>query len=202
MMAPLADLALINGKVLTMNPAQPVAEAVAIKSNRIVKVGTNAEIRQHVGKGTKVVLIDGKTVIPGFIDTHIHVVDFGRLLTWLDLTNANSIEEMKNNIRKRVEKTPEGQWILGRGWNESRFSDKRLPNRSDLDSVSPDNPVILYHEIAKACVVNSRALELADVTAQTPAPQDGTIDRDAGTGEPTGILRDNATNLVWQKIPE
>jgi predicted amidohydrolase YtcJ len=202
MMAPLADLALINGKVLTMNPAQPVAEAVAIKNNRIVKVGTNAEIRKHVGKDTKIVRLTGKTVIPGLIDTHIHVANFGRLLAWLDLTNTNSIEEMKTNIKKRVEKTPKGRWVLGRGWNETRFRDKRLPNRQDLDSVSPDNPVILYHEIAQVCVVNSRALELADVTAQTPAPEGGIIDRGVGTGEPTGILRDNATDLVWRKIPE
>ncbi|HLB99853.1 MAG TPA: amidohydrolase [Candidatus Bathyarchaeia archaeon] len=197
-----ADLVFINGKVLTMNPAQPIAEAVAIKGDKIFKVGPNEEINQLIGNSTKIIQLNGKTVLPGFIDTHIHVADFGRLLAWVDLTNANSIEEIKSSVKERAEKTPKGRWILGRGWNEGRFKDKRLPNRSDLDEVSPNNPVILYHEKAQVCLVNSTALELANITAQTKTPQGGTIDKNAKTGEPKGILRDNATNLVWQKIPE
>jgi len=185
-----------------MNPAQPVAQAVAVKAGKIVKVGTTAEINEWVGKTTKVIRLNGKTVVPGFIDTHIHVADFGRLLAWLDLTSVKSIRELLETVRNRAEKAPKGRWILGRGWNESRFKEKRSPNRSDLDSVSPDNPVVLYHEIAQVCVVSSKALELAGVTAQTPNPEGGTIERDAETDEPSGVLRDSATNLVWQKIPE
>jgi predicted amidohydrolase YtcJ len=197
-----ADLVLINGKVLTMNTAQPVVEAVALRKGKIIKVGTNEQINRLIGASTKVIRLNGKTVVPGFIDTHIHVTDFSRLLAWLDLTDVKSIEELRGVVKKRAEKTPKGRWILGRGWNESRFREKRFPDRSDLDSVSPDNPVILYHEIAQACLVNSKALELADVTAQTPNPEGGTIDRNAETGEPTGVLRDSATNLAWQKVPE
>jgi predicted amidohydrolase YtcJ len=197
-----ADLALIGGKVLTMNTSQPRAEAIAIKGNRIIKVGANEEISQLVAKETKVICLKGRTVIPGFIDTHIHVADFVKLLTWVDLNDVKSIKELQNRLNERVKKTPHGRWIIGRGWNQSLFQEKRLPNLSDLDSASPRNPVIFYHESALICVVNSKALELAGLTKRTRAPSGGTIDLDAETGEVTGILRDTATELVWKVVPE
>jgi predicted amidohydrolase YtcJ len=197
-----ANLALIGGNVLTMNPSQPRAEAVAVKGNRIVKVGTDEEINQLVGKETKIIHLNGKTVVPGFIDTHIHVADFGKLLTWVDLYDVKSIKELQNRLKKCVKKTPSGRWIIGRGWNQTWLQEKRLPSRSDLDSASPDNPVILYHESALMCAVNSKALQLAGITKRTHAPSGGTIDKDAETGEVTGVLRDTATNLVWKTVPE
>jgi len=197
-----ADLALTSGKVLTMNPSQPYAEAIAIKDDRIIQVGTNEEIEPWIGKDTKVISLKGKTVVPGFIDTHIHVVDFGRLLTWIDLSEAGSIKEMQESLSKHVKKAPKGKWLLGRGWDQTRFAEKRLPTRFDLDSVSPDNPVIFYHQSGQVCVVNSKALELAGVTRLTTVPPGGAIDRDVETGELTGVLRDNATNLIWSVIPE
>ncbi len=197
-----ADLALTSGKVLTLNPSQPHAEAVAIKADRIVKVGTNEEIQQWVGKNTQVISLKGKTVVPGFIDTHIHVADFGRLLRWIELSEASSIKEMQESLSRYVAKAPKGKWLLGRGWDQTRFAEKRLPTRFDLDAVSPDNPVIFYHQSGQVCVANSKALELAGVTRLTAVPQGGEIDRDAETGELTGVLRDNATNLIWAVIPE
>jgi predicted amidohydrolase YtcJ len=197
-----ADLALTSGKVLTMNQSQPYAEAIAIKDDRIVQVGTNEEIEPWIGKNTKVISLKGKTVVPGFIDTHIHVADFGRLLRWIDLSAAGSIKEMQQSLSRQVAKAPKGKWLLGRGWDQTRFAEKRLPTRFDLDSVSPDNPVIFYHQSGQVCVVNSKALELAGVTRLTPVPPGGAIDRGAETGELTGVLRDNATNLIWSVIPE
>jgi len=197
-----ADLELINANVRTMNPSQPVAEAIAIRKNKIAKVGTNQEINQLTGKNTKIVSLEGYTVVPGLIDTHIHVADFGRCLLWLDLTNIESIKELQNSLREKAKKTPSGKWIIGRGWNQNHFKEKRLPNHSDLDEAARDNPVILYHETAMICAVNSKALALAGVTGQTAVPSGGTIDKDTHTGEPTGILRDSATNLVWQVVPE
>jgi len=197
-----ADLALTGGNVLTMNQSQPCAEAVAVKGDRIVKVGTNEEISQLIGENTRVIRLNGKTVVPGFIDTHIHVADFGRLLSWIDLSNAGSITEIQNLLKARVQKSPKGKWLLGRGWNQACFADKRLPTRFDLDAVSPDNPVVFYHQSGQVCVVNSKALELAGVTRLTPVPEGGAIDRDAETGELTGVLRDAATNLIWNVIPE
>jgi len=196
------DLALVGGKVITMNPTHPLAEAVAIDGARIVKVGTNLEITRLINKKTKIIRLNGKTVLPGFIDTHIHVLDFGKMLSWLDLTNVRSIAELQDAVKKRIEDSPKGSWILGRGWNEARFSDKHMPNRSDLDLFTPENPLILYHEIAQACLVNSKTLDLASIGEGTSDPQGGSIERDTETDAPTGILRDSATDLVWRIVPE
>ncbi len=109
-------------------------------------------------------------MVPGLIDTHIHVADFGRCLLWLDLTSAESIGELQGLLKAKVQQTPAGTWVIGRGWNHNRFKEKRLPNLSDLDTAAPDNPVILYHEAAMICAVNSKALALAGVTEQTAVP--------------------------------
>jgi predicted amidohydrolase YtcJ len=198
----LADLVLLNGNVLTMNPSQPHADAVAIKNGKIIQVGTNDEVSKLIGESTRVIRLRGKTVIPGLIDTHIHVADFGRILTWINLEDANSITDMQNCLSKRAEETPKGKWILGKGWNHNRFPEKRLPTRSDLDAVSPDNPVVFYHKSGKICVANSKALELAGVPQQANAVPYSDIDRNKETGELTGILRDDAMNFVWRVVPE
>ena len=198
----LADLALINGNVITMNSSQPSAEAVAIKNDQIVKVGTNEEINQYIGVCTKILNLQGVTVVPGFIDSHIHVADFGKFLTWVDLKDADSIKELQNRMRARAQKIPEGRWIIGSGWDQTRFAEKRYPNFRDLNEASPDNPVILYHQCGRVCVVNSKALELAGINKKTLSPSGGEIEKDVETGDPTGILRENATDLVWNIIPE
>ncbi|MGB9842407.1 MAG: amidohydrolase [Candidatus Bathyarchaeales archaeon] len=192
----------MDGNILTMTTAKPHAEAVAIKDGRILRVGTNEEISQLVGQNTQVIHLRGKTVVPGFIDAHIHVADFGRLLSWVELDAVKSVEELQLILKKRVEHTPKGRWIIGRGWDQTCFSEQRFPTRFDLDMVSPDNPVIFYHKLGRLCVVNSKALELAGVTSETSAPLGGIIDKDEETGELTGILRENATGLVWKVIPE
>jgi predicted amidohydrolase YtcJ len=197
-----ADLALINAKVRTMNPALPLAEAVAIKKDRILKVGINEAVSPLIGKKTRVIDLNGKIVVPGFIDTHIHVADFGKCLLWLDLNGVKSIEELQRRLKERAQATASGKWIVGRGWNQARFRERRLPTLSDLDSVSPNNPVILYHESAMIGVVNSKALDMSSVTKVTPAPSGGEIDKDPETGELTGVLRDGATELVWRMVPE
>jgi predicted amidohydrolase YtcJ len=185
-----------------MNKSQPHAEAVAIKSDKIIKVGSTDEISYFIQKTTKVVYLDGRTVLPGLIDTHIHVGDFGRFLMWMDLTGMASIAEMQVGLAQRLEKVPKGKWIVGRGWNENRFSEKRLPTKYDLDKVSHDNPVIFYHQSGQVALVNSKALELACVTGKTNAPSGGVVDQEEKTFEPTGILRERATDLVWRIIPE
>ena len=198
----LADLALIDGNVITLNSFQPSAEAIAITKAKIVKVGTTKEINSWIGKDTKIFDLQGRTVIPGLIDSHIHVSDFGKVLTWIDLKSVNSIKELKRSLRERAQNIPKGRWIIGNGWDQTRFVEKRYPHFQDLDEVSPDNPVVLYHQCGRVCVVNSKALELAGVTNETMSPSGGTIEKDTETGEPTGILRENATDLVWKKIPE
>lgn len=193
-----ADLVLLEGNVLTMNPNQPIAQAVAVKGNKIIHVGTNESVSELIGKGTKVLRLEGKTVVPGFIDTHVHVTDYGRLLTWLNLENASSIKEIQRLLSERVAQTEAGKWILGRGWNENRLAENRTPTRFDLDEFSPQNPVVLYHQSGQVCVVNSKALEAAGIGMQA----DAGIEKNPETGEPTGVLKNDATNLVWNKIPQ
>lgn len=197
-----ADLALINTNIRTMNPKQPTAQALAITKNKILKVGTNQQIEKLTGKNTKIIRLEGKTVLPGLIDTHIHVADFGRCLMWLDLTAADSIIELQKLLKTKVSQTAAGKWIIGRGWNQNRFKKRRMPTTADLDAAAPENPVILYHEAEMICATNAKAQKLAGVTEQTLVPAGGAIDKDPQTGKLTGIFRDSATSLIWQAVPE
>ena len=196
-----ADLALINGNIITINPSRPQAQAVAIKNSRIIKVGENAEIESLIKKSTKVVDLNGKTVVPGLIDTHIHMAGFGKTLTEIGLRGVQSIKEMQDKLKKRVEKTEEEEWILGRGWDQDRLKEKRYPTRWDLDKVSPNNPVVFTRVCGHVCAVNTRALEKAGITTETTPPLGGEIDKNPETGEPTGILRENAMDLVHDVKP-
>jgi predicted amidohydrolase YtcJ len=196
-----ATLAIINANIKTQNPAQPTAQALAIKEKRILKVGSNQQIQPLIAKTTQVFDLKGKTVVPGLIETHIHVADFGRCLLWLDLTPAASIADLQRLLKEKAQKAPVGRWIIGQGWNETRFREQQLPSAADLDAAAPDHPVVLYREAAMTCAVNSKALKLAGVTKQTSVPSGGAIDKTTD-GKPTGILRDAATSLVWQAVPE
>jgi predicted amidohydrolase YtcJ len=193
-----ADLVLLEGKIVTMNPKQPCAEAVAVKAGNIIRVGSNERVQKCIGEKTKVIRLNGKTVLPGLIDTHIHICDYGRLLLWLDLEGADSIQQIQTLLSQRAKQSVKGKWIVGRGWDQKLLKEKRLPTRLDLDAVSPQNPVVLYHESGQMCIVNSKALRLAKVNQQN---QSG-IDKDEETGEPTGVLHDDTTNLVWRAIPQ
>jgi len=195
-----ADLVVLNANIITMNDRQPRAEALAVKNGRIVYVGSSEEAGKYVGEGTRVIDAEGRTIAPGFIDTHIHLIGFGFSLMWIDLRDVTSIEELKRRVRERVKSTPVGKWIIGRGWDQEKFVEKRYPTRWDLDEVAPEHPVILRRVCGHICVVNSKALEIAGITRDTPDPEGGKIDRDE-SGEPTGILRERAMALVWDKIP-
>ncbi|MDR2707163.1 MAG: amidohydrolase [Nitrososphaerota archaeon] len=192
-----ADLVLFNGNIITMNPKTPSAQAIAIKGNRILYVGSDREVEQYVDERTRVIYLDGKTVMPGFIDTHMHVVDYGRMLTWLDLQKVVSIREIQSQLIERIKGVNSSGWILGRALDSDGLLEKRLPTCQELDAVVPDNPVVLYCQSGQVCVVNSKALEVAKISQQNGAG----IERDTA-GKPTGVLRDQATNLVWHVIPE
>lgn len=198
-----ADLALVNGNIITMNASNPRAEAIAVKDEIIIKVGTNSEIDQLIDNVTKVIQLEGKTVVPGLIDTHIHVADFGRLLMWLDLTASKSIKDMQNILRTKIEQTPPNKWILGRGWNEKFFEEDQFPDRFDLDAVAPENPVVFYNQSGKLCLVNSKALDFANIIQDTEKlSTEEIIKKDIITGDTTGILEGKAMDLVWSAIPE
>ncbi|MEM3641836.1 MAG: amidohydrolase [Candidatus Bathyarchaeia archaeon] len=197
-----ADLVLLNGNIITLHEARPFAEAVAIKDDRIIKVGRNTEIAQYISRKTKVIDLNGKSVVPGLIDSHIHVADVAKTLLWVDLEGANSIEEIKNLVNERVRKTLRGKWIIGKGWDEEKLAEKRMPNASDIDEVAPENPVILYRAKGRVCVVNSLTLQLVSKSVSLTELKKGNIEIDPQTGKPSGILRNSATDLVWNFIPE
>lgn len=196
-----SDLVLINGKIYTLNDSNEIAESVAIKNDKIIYVGSNEGVKKFIGPNTKVLNLNGKPVFPGFIDTHIHFVKVGFSLLTLDLREAHSIEELKLLVKGAAERSSKGKWILGRGWDQEKFPEKRYPSRKDLDEVAPENPVILSRVCGHVAVVNSKALEIAGINRSTPDPEGGRIDRDA-SGEPTGILREAAMALVWSKVPK
>lgn len=198
-----ADLVLIDGNVITLNASYPHAQAIAINGEEIVKVGSNDDITPLIDKNTKVIQLEGKTVIPGIIDTHIHVTDFGRLLLWLDLTRCKSIKDIQNILRKKITATLAGKWILGRGWNENYFETNQFPTRFDLDLVAPNNPVVLYHQSKKLCIANTKALELARINKKTTIlSTEEIIEKDPDVGYPTGIIEGKAVDLIWKVIPE
>jgi predicted amidohydrolase YtcJ len=198
----LADIVLINGNVITLNPSKPIAQAVAISDGHIVAVGSNGEVRQWISKTTKIVKLRGKTLIPGFTDTHVHMAEFGFSLSRIDFRGVKSIRSMQKLLQEKVQKMPKGKWILGRGWDQECFKEKRYPTRWDLDKVSLDNPVAFSRVCGHVGVVNSKALEIASISENSSAPSDGQIDRDPKSGEPTGILKEAAYDLVLSSVPE
>jgi predicted amidohydrolase YtcJ len=196
-----ADLILLNANIITMNPKDPRAEAIALKKDRILKVCKNTDMTPLINKNTKILDLHGKTVLPGFIDTHIHIADFGRTLNWLDLKNANSIQAIQEAIKQKAQITPKNKWILGSGWNQNNLKEKRPPTRQDLDEAAPNNPVVIYHQLGRTCATNTKALKKAKITQNTPNPKNGAIDKNPKTNTPIGILHGNATDLIWNKIP-
>ena len=193
---------LINTAIRTFTSKKPIAEAMAITGNWITKVGSNESVGRLINQNTQILDLKGKTVIPGLIDTHIHITDFGRCLMWLNLGEIQSIDQLLEKIKGKAAQTPNGKWIIGQGWNEIRFKEKRMPTIADLDSVAPNNPVILYREAAMLCVANSKAIQLAGITNRTKEPSGGCIDKSSQTGELTGVFRDTATSLLWEAVPE
>ncbi len=190
-----ADLIMRNGNVITVDARNTIAEAVAIRDDIIVSVGTNNEMDPLIGDKTKVMDLTGKTVVPGFIDSHTHNVYIGEFLFNFKLLNMAtelnpSIIDVQRGIKERARETPKGDWIGGRNLDPNSLKEGRWPTREELDASAPENPLILTIRGGHACVVNSRALELADITKDTPNPEGGIIEKDPVTGEPTGVLRD------------
>lgn len=185
-----ADLILKKANVITMEPSHPPAELVAIKGDRVLLVAGNEELESVRGAGTRIVDCQGRTVVPGFNDAHCHLFSFIRKLLSVDLSplSVSSINDIKAAIRHRARNTPLGKWLGGTGYNEFYLTEKRHPNRWDIDEVAPNHPVVLAHRSLHACVLNSLALSLAGITGKTPAPPGGLIDRDLSSGEPSGLL--------------
>jgi predicted amidohydrolase YtcJ len=188
-----ADVVLWHGRVHTVNATNAVADAVAIAGERIIAVGSDAAIREHVRPATRVIDLRGRSVVPGFLDNHIHLESFARQLSWVDCSvgAVSSITEILDGVRARVAGTSRGEWILGSRYNQDRLVERRHPNRQDLDGASEHHPIGLHHASGMAWTFNSAALRLMGINRDTPDPPGGRIDRDEH-GEPLGPLWNNA----------
>jgi len=194
-------LVLLNANVVTVNPKQPRAEAIAVQNGRIVAVGSNKEVGKRIDKETKVIDAKGKTTVPGFVDCHVHMTGFGKSLHTLDLRNIESIREMQRKLREYARRKPEKGWILGGRWDQDKLAERRYPTRLDLDAAVADKPVFLIRVCGHLGAANSKALQLAGISKESTI-DGGKIDLDEATGEPNGVLRENALELVWKVIPK
>ena len=193
--------AVYNGNIHTLNPAAPQAQAVGILNGRIVAVGTNDEVRAALGPSEGLDL-GGRTAVPGLIDAHVHFLSLSLALARVPLLGVTSIGEAIERVAARARETPDtARWITGGGWNYNFLGDNRWPNRADIDRVVPDHPVALSSHDHHSYWVNSKALQLAGITRDTPDPVDGVIQRDAD-GEPTGMLLEGAMRALREAMPQ
>ncbi|HUS13995.1 MAG TPA: amidohydrolase, partial [Chloroflexia bacterium] len=195
-----ADRIFRHGQIITLDPARPTAEALAVRGGRIVAVGTNEQMAELAGPGTRFSDLGGCTVVPGFHDAHCHILLFGLGLTEVNVREATSIGAIAEAVAQRALKTPRGEWIRGGGYNQNKLAEQRHPARADLDLVAPHNPVFLSHVSGHMAVVNSHALELGGIHAGAPDPAGGVIERDK-QGEPTGLLLETAQELIKRLLP-
>jgi predicted amidohydrolase YtcJ len=196
-----ADLVLRGGRIVTLDARVPEAQAIAARGGAIVAVGTNADIARFVGPATQVIELNGQFAMPGFIEGHGHFTGIGENKLNLDLMNTKSWDEIVHMVALAAEKAKPGEWIIGRGWHQEKWTSTPQPNvegfptHASLDKVSPNNPVILTHASGHASFANAKAMQLSNITAATPNPNGGEILKDA-KGEPTGLLRETASRLI------
>jgi len=196
-----ADLVLTNGKVLTVEDELPEAQAIATRGDRIVALGRAADMRPFIGPATQVVDLQGRLVIPGFVEGHGHFTGVGEAQLNLKLMPTTSWEQIVSMVGEAAKGAKPGEWIIGRGWHQEKWTSRPTPNvegfptHASLDAVSPNNPVLLTHASGHASFVNAKAMEVSDINRSTPNPTGGEILKDAA-GNPTGLLRETASGLV------
>jgi hypothetical protein len=193
------DLILINGKIITVDEKDSIAQALAIHNGKILAVGTNEEIRKIAGKDARVMDLRGRTATPGLIDAHCHFEETAAIYG-IELSKITKISEAVELVRQKVATHKPGEWIEGSGWDEGKLAESRYITAADLDKVAPDNPVWLTHTTGHYGVANSLALRLAKISSDTKDPKGGTIDRDT-SGRPTGVLKEKAQELVTSLVP-
>src|SRR5580765_7947026 len=196
-----ATIVFINGNIYTADAKRPQAEAIAVKDDRIVFVGSNADAKKFQGSNSRTVDLHGATVVPGLTDAHYHFIGVGQREMNLNLEGTTNLEDFLVKVKTRVDQAKAGDWVTGRGWIETFWTPPVFPTRWDLDKIAPNNPVFLTRADGHGAVANSAALKIGGVTKETKDPFGGQVVRDKDSGEPTGMLLDNAQGLVARHIP-
>ncbi len=186
-----ADVVFLNGEVITIDNNQSVTEAIAIKDNKIYQVGSSSQIKKLIGEQTQVIDVKGKSVLPGFIDAHIHLSIFGTNLLDIDCNRYQSLDELYTELKEAAKNTVNGKWIRAWGFNENNVAEKRCPTKEELDKVSMDHPIMIVRVCNHLSIVNSKALELANINESSKNPKGGIIEKDS-EGFLTGKLIENA----------
>ncbi|HKR86394.1 MAG TPA: amidohydrolase [Terriglobales bacterium] len=198
-----ADLILIHARIYTANSAHIWAEALAIREGKLLAVGTDKEIEQYRSPNTTVIDAKDRLVLPGFTDCHVHFLDGSFALRQIDLEDAKDLAEIQRRVKTYADAHPQDAWLLGRGWSYPLFPPTGLPNKKDLDAIIADRPVYLEGFDGHSWWANSKALESANITKDTPDPPGGAIVRDPNTGEPTGAIKEDAADaIVRRAIPD
>lgn len=197
-----ADAVYINGKVWTVDAAKPEAQAIAVWRGRIIKVGMNADVKQLIGPGTKVIDLAGRRVVPGFYDSHAHFLGGGQQLASVDLKDAKDEAEFGRRLKEFDQKTPRERWLTGGNWDHDRTFVGKLPTAAIVDKYVKDRPVFIQRYDGHMALANSTALKLAGVNRDTKDLPGGVIDRLPDGKTPSGVLKDNAMSLVERLIPE
>lgn len=196
-----ADTVLYRGIVHTVDEAHPRAQGVAVRGDRIACVGTNEEVARWIGPETRTIDLGGHTVIPGLIDSHVHMEWYGRYQQEIDLDGAQSYDEAVSRVEACVAGSAPGKWIFGHGWDQTDWKDSRLPSHAKLSAISPHNPVWLVRGDGHSGLANARAMEIAGIARHTPDPDGGEILKDPETGAATGVFVDRAMQLVAEHFP-
>ena len=197
-----ADLMFIHGDIYTVDSQQPRAQAVAIQGEKIVAVGSNDDVHAWIGARTRVIDLHGRFAMPGFNDAHVHLASAGMAKLTVNFEGTKSLDEFQERIRAALKNYKPGEWITGSGWDHTLWREKRFPTRWDLDAVSKDHPMIFSRVDGHVAVANSLALQIAGVTKDTRDPSAGHIMRDAKTGEPNGMLEEDAAmSLLYRHVP-
>jgi len=193
--------AFVNGKIYTVNEAQPFAQSIIVEGNKIIFVGSNDGAKKLLDTSTQIIDLNGKLMLPGFNDNHVHFISGGFYLLGIDLRPATSTTEFKNILKTYSEKFP-AKWINGGYWDHEKWESKDLPTKEMIDEVVSDQPVFVDRLDGHMAVANSYALNLAGITKDTQSPEGGLIVKDPLTGDPTGVLKDNAMSLITKLIPD
>ncbi len=202
-MSEIADLVLMNGKIATVDNDFSIQEAVAIKENTIIFVGTNDKVKEFIGEKTRVIELKGNLVTPGMVDAHGHLFNLGNIDEdeFFSVRGAKSWDEVVSKIKNKIDSMKPGEWLIGGGWYQDDWEDNSIPTHDSLSSISPENPIFLYRRGGNSAFVNQKALDIASINEKTPDPYGGKIGRKED-GSPSGFLVNMGNNLVKKHFPK